>query len=157
MSFDKYGKGGGVGKEYIVTNGEIIKDGNVVGRYYFDIDSNSFWMEDRQGDGEKAFETKSDMIKYVQQFPNERKVEYNDYEDYGKGGGINKKYKYFAIGKNDNKIVNAWELISDVESLKYYAKIDLKDNDYNPKDFKIVSGKFLISQGINPYDNANWR
>jgi len=74
-----------------------------------------------------------------------------------KGGGINKKYKYFAIGKNDNKIVNAWELISDVESLKYYAKIDLKDNDYNPKDFKIVSGKFLISQGINPYDNANWR
>lgn len=74
-----------------------------------------------------------------------------------RGGGINKKYKYFAVGKQDNKIVDAWELISDVESLKYYAKIDLKDNDLNPKDYKIVSGKFLLSQGINPFDTENWK
>ena len=41
--------------------------------------------------------------------------------------------------------------------MKYYAKIDLKDNDYNPKNFNIVSAKYLIRKGINPFDYNNWR
>ena len=69
----------------------------------------------------------------------------------------NKNYDYFAVGKIDGKIVDGWEIVDDVESLKYYAKIDLKDNDYNPKNFNIVSAKYLIRKGINPFDYNNWR
>ena len=68
-----------------------------------------------------------------------------------------KNYDYFAVGKIDGKIVDGWEIVDDVESLKYYAKIDLKDNDYNPKNFNIVSAKYLIRKGINPFDYNNWR
>lgn len=69
---------------------------------------------------------------------------------------INKKYDYFAIRKIDSKIANGWEIIDDVESLKYYAKQDLKDNDQNPKDYNIVSKRFLLSKKINPFDENNW-
>ena len=69
----------------------------------------------------------------------------------------NKNDDYFAVGKIDGKIVESWEIVDDVESLKYYAKIDLKDNDYNPKNFNIVSAKYLIRKGINPFDYNNWR
>ena len=69
----------------------------------------------------------------------------------------NKNYDYFAVGKIDGKIVDGFEIVDDVESLKYYAKIDLKDNDYNPKNFNIVSAKYLIRKGINPFDYNNWR
>ena len=68
-----------------------------------------------------------------------------------------KNYDYFAVGKIDGKIVDGFEIVDDVESLKYYAKIDLKDNDYNPKNFNIVSAKYLIRKGINPFDYNNWR
>lgn len=70
----------------------------------------------------------------------------------------NKKYTHFAVAKTNGKIVNGWETISDVETLKYYTKGDLKDNfpDNKFSDFKIVSGKHLIRNGINPYDFDNW-
>ena len=73
------------------------------------------------------------------------------------GRGINKKYAYFAVDKKDMKIVNAWELTSDVESLKYYAKQDLIDDDRNPKEFSILSKNYLISQSIDPFDLSNWK
>ena len=81
---------------------------------------------------------------------------------YAKGGGtkqkqkINKKYSHFAVSKEDGKIVDAWETLDDIETLKHYANLDLKDNDHNPRDFNILSGKTLIKRGINPYDSDNW-
>jgi hypothetical protein len=81
---------------------------------------------------------------------------------YSKGGGtkqkqkINKKYTHFAVSKEDGKIADAWETLDDIETLKHYANLDLKDNDHNPKDFNILSGKTLIKRGINPYDSDNW-
>jgi DNA repair protein RadC len=79
---------------------------------------------------------------------------------YGKGGGvkskINRKYKYFAQNKQDGKIYNGWEIVDDVESLKHFAKLDLKDNDLKPSDFNIVSAQSLIKKGIDPYDSDNW-
>ena len=94
--------------------------------------------------------------------------DYKGYGNYAKGTTIkfdklpknrqaNKNDDYFAVGKIDGKIVESWEIVDDVESLKYYAKIDLKDNDYNPKNFNIVSAKYLIRKGINPFDYNNWR
>lgn len=111
-------------------------------------------------------------------FDNNNKIIKTDFEDvesakmwakengynaiqYAKGGGvrggINRKYAYFAVDKKDNKIVDAWELVDDVESLKYYAKQDLIDNDRNPKHFSILSKKYLISQGIQPFEKSNWK
>lgn len=72
---------------------------------------------------------------------------------------VNPKYSYFAISKRTNKIVDGWEIVDDVESLKYYAKIDLKDNypDNKVSDFKILSAKELKSKNIDPYNWDNWR
>jgi len=71
---------------------------------------------------------------------------------------INKKYTHFAIRKSDNKVVEGWETVSDVESLKYYAKMDLKDifPDSKPSDFIIYSKNALIKKGIDPFDIKNW-
>ena len=81
---------------------------------------------------------------------------------FAKGGGtqkktkINKKYTHFAVSKETGKIRDAWETLDDIETLKYYANIDLKDNDLNPKDFNILSNKTLIRRGVDPYDSDNW-
>ena len=74
----------------------------------------------------------------------------------GKKTKINKKYKYFAQHKENQKIYNGWEIVDDVESLKHYAKIDLKDNGLKPSDFNIISAETLIKKGIDPYDSDNW-
>jgi predicted kinase len=84
-------------------------------------------------------------------------------EQMTKGGGIrtgiNKKYTHFAISKKTGKIVEGWETIDDVESLKHFAKFDLKDNfpDNKPSDFTILSKQALIRRGINPFDWDSWR
>jgi len=70
---------------------------------------------------------------------------------------VNPKYAYFAVGKSDNKIVTGWEIVDDVESLKYHAKSDLKDMDLNPSDYKLLSKNALIKQGIDPFNWNNWR
>ena len=69
---------------------------------------------------------------------------------------VNKKYTHFAVRKTDGKIVNGWETISDVESLKYYAKTDLEDMDLNPKDFKILTKQHIIKNGTDPFNWDNW-
>lgn len=77
---------------------------------------------------------------------------------YAKGGvhNVNPNYDYFAVNKKTNKIVDGWEIVDDVESLKYYAKIDLKDNDFNPKDYNLLSAKTLKARGIDPYSWDSW-
>jgi len=69
---------------------------------------------------------------------------------------INKKYKYFAFIPQMNKIVFGWEIIDDVESLKYYAKIDMQDLEFRKDQWKLLSANGLIKKGINPYDSKNW-
>jgi hypothetical protein len=80
--------------------------------------------------------------------------------------GVDRGYTHFFVFKKNGKIVDGFDYSdSDTESMKYYAKIDLKDNDYYPsnkypvntaKDFTLVSGKYLQRQGIDPYDWKNW-
>jgi hypothetical protein len=69
---------------------------------------------------------------------------------------INRKYTHFAIHKVNNKVVNAWETITDIPTLKYYAKLDLIDMDLKPGDYKILSKAHLLRMGINPFDSNNW-
>ena len=39
---------------------------------------------------------------------------------------------------------------------KDYFDADMVDYGFNPKDYKIVTGKYLLRQGIDPDDNNNW-
>lgn len=71
---------------------------------------------------------------------------------------VDKEYTHFALGKKDNKIVTGWEYKDlDADDIKYYAKIDLKDMDFKPTDFVILSVKGLKKRGINPFSWSNWR
>jgi len=70
---------------------------------------------------------------------------------------VDKKYTHFALRKSDNKIVNGWDYKnSDSDDIKLYSSIDLKDNDLNPKDYKVLSSKSLLKLNINPFEWENW-
>ena len=69
----------------------------------------------------------------------------------------NKKYTHFAIIKGTNVIINGWDYKgTDIEDIKYYSKYDIEDMEYNFKDVKILTAKYLIRNNINPYDYSNW-
>lgn len=68
-------------------------------------------------------------------------------------------YTHFAIDKNTGKIVNGWDYNgTDNASIKEYCIQDLKDQfpERKANEFKVVSKPYLIRQGINPSDDANW-
>ena len=73
----------------------------------------------------------------------------------------NQNYSHFAVNKATNKIVNGWDYSEyDPSELRQFKKdyfdVDMVDYGFNPKDYKIVTGKFLLRQGIDPNDNNNW-
>lgn len=72
---------------------------------------------------------------------------------------IDPTYTHFAVNNQDGKIYNGWEYDSDMDkpSILYYCKIDLKDMDLNPKDFKIMTKKYLLSSNLDPFDSNNWK
>lgn len=73
----------------------------------------------------------------------------------------NQNYSHFAVNKSTNKIVNGWDYDGyDPEELRQFKKdyfiVDLIDYDLDPKQYKIVTKKYLLRQGIDPDDNSNW-
>lgn len=73
----------------------------------------------------------------------------------------NQGYSHFAVNKATNKIVNGWDYSEyDPSELRQFKKdyfdVDMIDYGFNPKDYKIVTGKYLLRQGIDPNDNNNW-
>jgi hypothetical protein len=73
----------------------------------------------------------------------------------------NQGYSHFAVNKATNKIVNGWDYSGyDPSELRQFKKdyfdVDLVDNDLDPRQYKIVTGKYLLRQGIDPNDNSNW-
>jgi hypothetical protein len=80
---------------------------------------------------------------------------------YYKGSGAFPKYTHFAVLKDNNKIINGWDYRGyDSEELKsekkHYFFDDIKDMQFDPKNIKVVTAKFLQKQGIDPFDFANW-
>lgn len=70
-------------------------------------------------------------------------------------------YTHFAVNKNTNLIVNGWDYSDyDNEELRQYKRdyffIDLIDNDFNPKEYKILTKRGCLKQGINPDDELNF-
>lgn len=68
---------------------------------------------------------------------------------------------HFAISKTSGKIVNAWNYSGyDADELRRFKKDyfinDLIGYGINPKKVKILSGRSLLRQGIDPNDDSNW-
>jgi hypothetical protein len=73
----------------------------------------------------------------------------------------NQGYSHFAVNKATNKIVNGWDYSEyDPSELRQFKKdyfdVDLEDNDLDPRQYRIVTSKYLLRQGIDPNDNNNW-
>lgn len=73
----------------------------------------------------------------------------------------NQNYSHFAVNKATNKIVNGWDYSEyDPSELRQFKKdyfdVDMVDYGFNPRDYKIVTSKYLLRQGIDPDDNNNW-
>ena len=73
----------------------------------------------------------------------------------------NQNYSHFAVNKDTNKIVNGWDYSDyDPSELRQFKRDyfynDLIDYELDPKQYRIVTGKHLIRQGIDPNDNSNW-
>ena len=71
---------------------------------------------------------------------------------------VDPAYNYFAVNKATGQIFTGWEYDSDMdkEDVKYYAKMDIKDNDWEPKDFSLVTTSYLKKKGIDPHNSDNW-
>ena len=112
---------------------------------------------DMGSDGDGDIETSKENIEILLEDAKNGK-KYADGGMMAKGGQfkVNKKYTHFAVNKKTNKIVNGWETISDVESLKYYAKGDLEDMDLKPSDYSILTAAVLKKRGIDPYSWDSW-
>lgn len=66
---------------------------------------------------------------------------------------------HLAVNKKTNLIVFGWDY-SDVEPQELkdfkhdYFMVDLEDNGFNPKAFKIVTTKYAEKTGINQWSNT---
>ena len=73
----------------------------------------------------------------------------------------NQGYSHFAVSKKNGKIVNGWNYKNyDPSELRQFKKdyfdTDLIDYGFDPKNFRILTYKYLVKNGINPDDNSNW-
>lgn len=73
----------------------------------------------------------------------------------------NQNYTHFAVSKKSGKILNGWDYSEyDPSELRQFKKdyfdIDMQDYGFDPKSYKIVTGKYLLRQGVDPDDNNNW-
>jgi hypothetical protein len=79
--------------------------------------------------------------------------------DLGEGSfEVDPSYNYFAVNKATGQIFNGWEYSAetDKQSIKDYCVMDIKDNDWAPKDFNLVTASYLKKKGVDPYDSNNW-
>ena len=68
---------------------------------------------------------------------------------------------HFAVSKKSGKILNGWDYSEyDPSELRQFKKdyfdVDMQDYGFDPKSYKIVTGKYLLRQGVDPDDNSNW-
>lgn len=88
------------------------------------------------------------------------KLRSGDSEEEVKEGNweVDPSYTHFAVNKETGKIFTGWEYEPgmDKSEIANWCKQDIKDNDWNPKDFKIVTTGALKKLDINPHDSDNW-
>lgn len=73
---------------------------------------------------------------------------------------LGKGYTHFLVFTGNGKIVDGWDYKGlDLDEIKHWVKIDMKDNDYYGQDkkaFKLVTKQALIKKGIDVSDQKNW-
>ena len=68
---------------------------------------------------------------------------------------------HFAIYKPQNKIVFSWDY-SDIDpvdlrnSREDYFTCDIRDNDLDPKDIKVINRNMCVRMGLDPSNPENW-
>lgn len=90
-------------------------------------------------------------------------IDYSLYEstaDAHVNGTPHTDYSHFAVKKDTGLIVNGWDYNgydgSDLRAnKKYYFIDDLIDNEFDPKEFVILTRKSCERRGINPDDMQN--
>ena len=70
-------------------------------------------------------------------------------------------YTHFAVNKKTGKIVNGWDYSDhNPQELRQFKKdyfdVDLLDYELDPRNYRILTRKYLIRMGIDPSDNGNW-
>lgn len=70
-------------------------------------------------------------------------------------------YTHFAVNKKTRKIVNGWDYSDhNPQELRRFKKdyfdTDLLDYELDPRNYRILTRKYLIRMGIDPSDNGNW-
>ena len=98
--------------------------------------------------------TESDMIRVINESVKSIIREMSEFKN-------NDNYSHFAVNKLTGKIVNGWDYAGeDPEDLRQFKRDyfinDLIDYELDPKQYRIVTAKTLIRQGIDPNDNSNW-
>lgn len=133
-----------------------------------DTTPEEFYGDEEMGkkfrDAEKDAEAfKSGKSHYVsgKGWSNESKQSKKAITEEGESFQNNQNYSHFAVNKATNKIVNGWDYSEyDPSELRQFKKdyfdVDMVDYGFNPRDYKIVTGKYLLRQGIDPDDNNNW-
>jgi hypothetical protein len=60
-----------VNESWEAKDGKVLSNGKLIGYYNFDSDSDSFWVDDFKGKGQKSFEEKSEVIAYFKKHEKE--------------------------------------------------------------------------------------
>ncbi len=60
-----------VNESWEAKDGKVLSNGKLIGHYSFDSDSDSFWVDDFKGKGQKSFEEKSEVIAYFKKHEKE--------------------------------------------------------------------------------------
>ena len=94
----------------------------------------------------------------------------NDLEGYGISNHIDKgeeklnegvnndpEYTHYVVNKQTGMIVFGYDYNGvEKEDRKYYTRLDMEDNGWNPSEYKLVNKDYLMRQGINPDDDSVW-
>lgn len=71
---------------------------------------------------------------------------------------IGRDYTHFLVSKSDNKIIDGFDYADmGPDEIRSYLKLDIVDKGLDPKKYKLVSGSYLERNGINPFDESNWK
>ena len=180
----KYGKDGGYGRTRMwdmahETTPEEFYGNEEMGKKFRDAeqDANDFTSGkshyvNGKGWSNESQECKETMNETWRQAPWDERDPIEDKDEYplpsvsqpteeGEQFKNNQGYSHFAVSKKSGKIINGWDYKDyDPEELRQFKKdyfdVDLIDYGFNPKDFRILSYKYLVRNGVNPDDNANW-
>ena len=77
------------------------------------------------------------------------------------GKNYNGQDTHFAVNKNTGLIVFGWDYSGyDSSELRQFSKDyfmdDLREYGFNPKEYKILSYKACVKNGIGPNDDSKW-